>query len=279
MAEGDGIPRFRSSDYVDRTLNLTVERRVLRPDGGMWRSGLHWHEFYEIEYVTRGHGMQTLGGSEYVLRPGCFYLVTPFDCHEIAFDDEAELLNISFGDAVMPEDCLCRALLRDNVVYADGGAGQNARLLCELIQSKYAGGSRSGTRCLYMLVECLIAELLDAREDSARPVGRGLEKAIVFLHRNFRDNPSLGDAAQAAGYNRTYFCSRFREAIGMPYSQYLNELKLNRAQRLVVTTGEPMAFICYDCGFTSMSNFLRLYRARFGCAPTETRRAHAHAQT
>ena len=277
----EGFPRYRSSDYVDKELNLTTERRVIRTDEWPWRSGLHWHEYYEIEYVISGHGSQTLGGTEYELRPGSLYLVTPFDCHEITFDSESEILNIAFGDAVMPEECLCRALLRDNVMYADGETGRNARLLCELIQNKHEGRSARDVRCLYMLTECLIMEILSSPEGgaSAPPIGRELEKAILYLHRNFRDNPALGDAAQAAGYNRTYFCSRFREATGVTFAKYLNRLKLNRAQRLVLTTDEPMTFICYDCGFTSMSNFLRLYRERFGCTPTETRRSKSARET
>jgi AraC family transcriptional regulator, positive regulator of tynA and feaB len=61
---------------------------------------------------------------------------------------------------------------------------------------------------------------------------------------------------------------------GLTCTQYIQALRLERAQRLItwrnrMNTGEPLRNIAYLCGFRDYNYFARLFRRRFGHAPGE----------
>ena len=57
---------------------------------------LHWHDFYEIEYIIDGDGEYIINGSSNPIKPGVLFFSTPTDIHEIIFTRETQLINISF---------------------------------------------------------------------------------------------------------------------------------------------------------------------------------------
>ena len=62
---------------------------------------LHWHEFYEIEYVVNGCAKQIVNGKEYHVGPGSVTLISPVDFHSYREIDPAEplqIINIKFQD-------------------------------------------------------------------------------------------------------------------------------------------------------------------------------------
>ena len=62
---------------------------------------LHWHEFYEIEYVIEGTATQIINGKEYPIGPGSVTLLSPVDFHSYRDLDPARplhLINIKFQD-------------------------------------------------------------------------------------------------------------------------------------------------------------------------------------
>jgi AraC family transcriptional regulator, melibiose operon regulatory protein len=56
--------------------------------------------------------------------------------------------------------------------------------------------------------------------------------------------------------------------------EYATEHRLSHAQRLLVTTNEPIVNIAFSSGFGSLSRFNKAFRQSFGCTPSEYRRLH-----
>ena len=52
---------------------------------------------------------------------------------------------------------------------------------------------------------------------------------------------------------------------------YIIELRLGAAARMLIDSTKMVAEICYDCGFNTLSNFNRLFRKHKGCTPTAFR--------
>ena len=100
----------------------------------------------------------------------------------------------------------------------------------------------------------------------------GIQKVLLFLRMHFRENPCLGEAAKIAHYNSSHFSTTFHKQIGMPYNAYLNLLKISYAKELLLSTGLKIAEICFECGFSSQSNFLRIFKEQTGLTPSQFRR-------
>ncbi|WP_339947206.1 helix-turn-helix domain-containing protein [uncultured Albimonas sp.] len=116
--------------------------------------------------------------------------------------------------------------------------------------------------------------VLDSNVSSIRAAH--LHRAEQYIRDNLKD-PDLGPAqvAEACGISLRYlqrlFSEREQSIIG-----FIRDKRLNRcAEELRAARAVSVAEIAYRWGFSDQSRFSRLYRTRFGCTPTETRRAAA----
>ncbi|MBR2131021.1 MAG: AraC family ligand binding domain-containing protein, partial [Oscillospiraceae bacterium] len=66
---------------------------------------LHWHDFYELEYIESGHATQIINGKSYQMSPGFVVLLSPVDFHSyenVSADDPLVIHNIRFSDLILP---------------------------------------------------------------------------------------------------------------------------------------------------------------------------------
>lgn len=73
------------------------------------------------------------------------------------------------------------------------------------------------------------------------------------------------------GMNRTYLCRMFTEETGLTINQYVTQVKMEEAKRLMDITSKPIAEISEHLGFSSQSYFHRVFKKAFGLTPAEYR--------
>jgi transcriptional regulator GlxA family with amidase domain len=72
-----------------------------------------------------------------------------------------------------------------------------------------------------------------------------------------------------------YFCRVFRASFGEPPLQYVSRRRVERAQKLMLSTDTSLSQIAFDCGFADQAHFSRSFRRVAGETPRAWRRAHA----
>jgi transcriptional regulator GlxA family with amidase domain len=90
---------------------------------------------------------------------------------------------------------------------------------------------------------------------------------------------SLEDMAEKATLNSQHFLRMFRDCYGITPHQFLIEVRLDAARRLLTDTKEPVSAICRQTGFESLPSFSGLFARHFGTAPTVFRRGQAERPT
>lgn len=85
---------------------------------------------------------------------------------------------------------------------------------------------------------------------------------------------NVNDIAVAIGSNRTYVSRAFRE-MGTSFNSYINGLRLDYAEELLLNTNDSILEICSIAGFGTVQNFRRIFNARHGCSPREFRQNHS----
>ncbi|HVY98410.1 MAG TPA: AraC family transcriptional regulator [Dongiaceae bacterium] len=128
----------------------------------------------------------------------------------------------------------------------------------------------------------LLALALGATRDAAEAARkRGLPAArLRAIQEDIRKSCGRADlsihaVAAAHGVSARYVQRIFDET-GSTFTQYLTEQRLAAAYKVLrrpASGGTPVSTIAYDCGFSDVSHFNRLFRRRFGCTPTEVRRS------
>ncbi|WP_258063334.1 MULTISPECIES: AraC family transcriptional regulator [unclassified Rathayibacter] len=83
---------------------------------------------------------------------------------------------------------------------------------------------------------------------------------------------SVGEAADLVGMHEATFSKYFKKATGQNFSELIRKLRIAHAGRLLTTTTLSIAAVCYEVGYTNLSNFNRQFLAEKGVTPRQHRR-------
>lgn len=100
-----------------------------------------------------------------------------------------------------------------------------------------------------------------------------IRPALEFMVENFREPISVEMLAGFAHLSKSYFMSCFKKAAGIGAIEYLAQLRINAACRMLTDTTASISDIAYHCGYNNLSNFNRQFRSVAGCSPREYRRS------
>ncbi|HRP37610.1 MAG TPA: AraC family transcriptional regulator, partial [Candidatus Dojkabacteria bacterium] len=84
---------------------------------------------------------------------------------------------------------------------------------------------------------------------------------------NFDKEISLREIASVCNLTPTYFCRYFKQMTNRTYNDFLTEVRIGHACRLLLENKLTTEFIGYECGFNNASNFFRQFRKLKGVTP------------
>jgi AraC-like DNA-binding protein len=101
-----------------------------------------------------------------------------------------------------------------------------------------------------------------------------VEKVVDFINEHFGRTIRLAEAAELVEMAETAFSRFFKAKTGITFVDYLNDIRIGHASRLLIDTRSPVAEIALECGFTSLTNFNRIFKKRKGLVPKDFREKH-----
>lgn len=96
-----------------------------------------------------------------------------------------------------------------------------------------------------------------------------LHRAIRWLEQNFTDPDCLTQTVEIAGTSARQLQRLFRTHLGLRPIQYLTEARINHARALLTQTEMSVQEVALACGYNSTSTFSKLFREKFGVAPSQ----------
>lgn len=100
-----------------------------------------------------------------------------------------------------------------------------------------------------------------------------ISTAKDWMEANFQNSATLEDIAAIASMNSQHFLRMFKQAYAITPHQYLIDLKLKKAKRLLEDNNLTISDICQSIGFESAFSFSILFKKRFGMPPSHFRKA------
>lgn len=97
------------------------------------------------------------------------------------------------------------------------------------------------------------------------------EAATAYFHEHYRENINVEDFISARGYSVSSFFRKFRQFTGMTPLQYLLNIRLSNAMKLLETTNFPIKEIALLVGYDNALYFSRLFHKHVGVSPKEYR--------
>lgn len=100
---------------------------------------------------------------------------------------------------------------------------------------------------------------------------RRIYKVQKYINENYREEIRLEHMAELVGMTSTSFSRFFKLRTGKTLSDYVIDIRIGFATRMLVDTTMSIAEICYECGFNNLSNFNRIFKKKKDCSPKEFR--------
>lgn len=264
---------FTTSKYVDQVNHVSAIEKTIRG-----RTDFHVHEFFEIEFVVGGSGKHLINESEYDIRVGSTYFIAPGTFHRIVCTPELNIVTIMFDETVLSNLLVPKLFEDTSDYYLSLGKDELDEIyaLAKILINNLKIQDEYTNLFINNIINCIIVKIVRDKNQNVtkQPTERyaALNDALRYLYNNFMDNPTLNKLARITGYSPNYFSKIFTEYTGKSFVDFLNSLKISRAKMLLSSGNKSVSEIAFDCGFSSLSNFYRVFRDHTGLKPLEYRK-------
>ena len=238
---------------------------------------LHSHREYELNFVENGKGVRRVVGDS-------VEEIGPYDLTLVAGNELREI-TIQFSPDLFPPDLMNKSQfdsIGKMLSKADHGLSFSVRTIMKVYSMLDSLSSEKETFDQYLHFLKILYELSQA-EDSrilasssfARAVrdreSRRVMKVKQYGNDHYAEELRLEDLANMVGMTPSAFSRFFHSRTGRTLMDYIIDIRLGNAARLLVDTTESISEICYSCGFNNLSNFNRIFKSKRGYTPRDFR--------
>lgn len=224
----------------------------------------------ELEFYSEDGGVTYLGDVACPIRAGYMLRALPNETRHSKLPLKTDYLKTE-DDGGVAAEAIC-ALPRYSRI-PDGV--DPAKAIREILAAANAGDELlAGARFLQFLSQLRAgmkrASQLDRYTEERRR--SGISRAIDFMETHYMESVSLGDIAASANFTPIYFHGLFRRAIGKTPFEYLSDVRMEEAKRILITEPVSIGEVAERCGFCSQSYFNTVFHRMFGITPGAYRR-------
>jgi AraC family transcriptional regulator len=124
------------------------------------------------------------------------------------------------------------------------------------------------------------AETYGGMRPQEKAAGGGLapwqeRRAKEIMRARLASNLTIADVAAECKLTPSHFARSFRRSTGVAPHEFLSQLRIDEAKRLMLSTKLPLADIALICGFGDQSYFTRVFSRNVGASPGAWRRARS----
>lgn len=255
---------------------------------------IHNHSVYELNFVENAKGVRRIvGDSREVIGDYDLCLITSPDLEHVweqneCHSDDIREITVQFDFSMSDETLFGRnpyASITRMMQEAKKGlsfplqAIMKVYGLLDTLSSVKDGfyAVQQFLTILYELSRCENARTLASSSYAKVKVeddSRRILKVKNFISKNYMDELRLPELASLAGMSSSAFSRFFKLHTGRNISEYIIDLRLGYAARMLVDTAKSISEIGFDCGFNNLSNFNRIFKKKKGCSPSEFRESY-----
>ena len=251
----------------------------------------HYHPEFEIIFVQKSHGLRLMGNHIGNFFDGDLVFIGPNLPHvwrndKVYYqgdeDFKVDVFVIHFLESALGNDFFkLPEFTRVRKIFSLGQQGisikgSDRRIVSGLIKSVY---NSSGIDRLIFFMKTLNA-LVDVKDyellsspgytnfinnaDTER-----LNQVMNYCSENYYREIKLDEVSALVNLNKSSFCRYFKSRTFKTFSQFLNEIRIAKACKLLTDSDMTVSEICYECGYNNISHFNRQFKHIIGFTARE----------
>ena len=98
-----------------------------------------------------------------------------------------------------------------------------------------------------------------------------VRKAIHYVGEHYHEDITLATVAEYLGLNKCYFCTMFKSETGENFSNFLNQVRIDKGKELLTAGNLSMVDVAFSVGYSSQSYFNNVFKKNTGTTPRKFR--------
>lgn len=234
----------------------------------------HLHKHLEFAYVQEGELEMSINGITKVMTNGCCGLVFPNQIHSFNSKGDVQLMLI-ICDMEYIDDFFDEINFYElqNPFFHKNTLSHYGQHILDLLF--YSAHEKNVPYTISKGMTCvLLGDIFSALPLTSKKLHteqNTTEKILLYINDNIRFDLSAQSLAKDLGISSYHLSRIFSKELKMSFPNYVTHQRLTLACELLETTQRNVTDIAYDVGFSSSRNFLRCFKNKYGCTPTEWR--------
>jgi AraC-like DNA-binding protein len=251
---------------------------------------IHSHKNFELNLITSGSGRRIVGNNISSFESGDLVLMGPDlpHCWEILEYDEdnpPSCIVIHFYENIISSDFFNIPELETivNLLNKAGSGlffkGSKVRKVQESLKRLVnINGLSSYIELLNVFKNLLEIEnpvTLSHTSDYPPSFTKNLDQInniYEYVFMNIQEGVKLEAAAGILNMAPGSFCRYFKKKTGLTFMQYVKEIRIGLAAKMLAETDKPVSQICFECGYNNLANFNFYFKNIMGETPSEYRK-------
>ena len=264
---------YENHSLVTKDFPVIFHNNKLRKRGVFCQP--HWHENIEILFMTDGitgvmlddSSVQAQKGNIVVVNSSVahnFHSVTETSAYECLIVDKSFCEQFGF---FVDEKFICNTIA-DNRLFE---LMQNIKHLKETMPEYFSAEILSD---VVKILSILFREYVD--NNYFEKSNKNLEMVklgIKYIKKHLKENLSVDEIADYAGYSKYHFCRCFKEITGYTVNSYINQAKIAYAYTQLSQTDISVGDIALECGFNDISYFTKVFKKYAHILPSKVSKA------
>ena len=235
----------------------------------------HRHEYYEMILYQKCNGKCIINGSVYPISDNCLFLLTPKDYHKIEAQnpDDAGSFIVSFSERLIDPDLSASLAFSPRVWYSPSRETVHT---IENLYNTYTKDSENRQKKLFHILNTILCDVFECGKSLSEKelcISPAIAKAITVMLSDMSKNYTLESLSRTCGLSASYFSTVFHKEMGKSFKVWLNDTRIEHAKGLLTEGDLPLLTICYECGYNTPSQFIRMFKKVTGLPPSVYRKA------
>ncbi|WP_343306827.1 AraC family transcriptional regulator [Chitinophaga niabensis] len=253
----------------------------------------HFHHGYEVILIVKSAGHVYVGNKVMNYHEGEIFMFGPGLVHcwssdnlTTSADDVAQATVVQFTADFMGKDFFETVELRKiKELLQESVYGLKFRNTSPSLHPLFFQFQPNQQMKNLILLLQILEELCQRRKDGAILItddvrkihykesdSKKLASIFNYVFENYHHEVDIRTAASLACMSEAAFCRYFKRNTHKTFSQFVNEIRISHATRLLMGKENNITDICYTCGFDNVSYFNRQFKILQGITPREYRK-------
>ncbi|AUS96891.1 hypothetical protein CDQ84_01935 [Clostridium thermosuccinogenes] len=282
---------YESWEMPDRYFPVILHHTVIDNRKGCIIFSNHWHERIEFLYFVKGKAVIRCNSKPIHVKEGDFIVVNSNDLHQgESASDNLEyyciIVDTSLLQSRSTDACEVKYItpisenniLFKNKVSNDDNIKKAVGNIITEFEKKEIGYEMAIKSSIYNLLVLLLRNhielVLTPKEYNTRVKNLDrFNKILQHIETHYAEDLNLDNLCSMANMSRYYFCRLFRQVTGKTLSDYINSVRINKAERLLKDSSHNITEVAMMVGFDNINYFSRLYKKYKKVPPSSIHKA------